>query len=353
MAKLIHIITTSRKATGIMEKRTPDLSALPITLADIQQARERIAPHFPPSQIRHFPDLGDQVYLKLECLNPTGSFKIRGALNAMLSLGAESRERGVVTASSGNHAQGIAYAAHLLGVKARIYMPSTAPQKKSDGVRKYGIEPILFGARYDDAEAEALRVAREEQITYVSPYNNRAVAAGQGTIGLEILDALPDVERVIVPVGGGGLISGIAVAIKSLRPDVQIIGANAEESPEMFNIFYGENRPCRGDILADALPGAIEPDSITIPITRALVYQIALVDENETQRAVRWMSKQHGIIVEGGGAVGIAVCRYAEYFMLPRGLKTAIVVSGGNIDADRLKYVLERDAQTSADWWTG
>lgn len=311
---------------------------LPVTLADIVNAHQRIAPYLPPTPLEAAPDLANNTYLKLENANKTHSFKIRGALNAFLSLDDSARERGIVAASSGNHAQGVAYAAHLVGAKAQILMPKHTPQKKVKGVQRYGAEAILFGDNYDEAEAEGLRRAREEGLTWVSPYNDARVIAGAGTMGIEIVQQLPDVERVVVCVSGGGLIAGVATAVKSLRPDCKVIGVNALSAPAMYNVFYDTDKPEVWDTLAEALSGDIETGSITVPIAQHYVDDIVLVTEEQIAAAMRWMMGVQGWLVEGGGAVGIAAMLHG---VIPdNGKKTAVVVSGGNVDLSTVRQVL-------------
>ncbi|MCA9909104.1 MAG: threonine/serine dehydratase, partial [Anaerolineae bacterium] len=258
-----------------------------ITLSDIALARYRLSTHLTPTPLEPASGLGNHIWLKLENANKTHSFKIRGAINAMLALDNRARGRGIVTASSGNHAQGIACAANLLGMRARIVMARNTAERKVRGVIRWGSEPLLFGEGYTEAEAEALRVRDAIGAIYISPYNDPNVIAGQGTIGLEILDALPDVERVIVPTSGGGLISGVALALKAIKPSVEVIGVNLERSPAMYNAFYGEQLPVYEDSLADALPGEIEQGSITIDIVRERVDGIVLVSEEAVAQAMR------------------------------------------------------------------
>jgi threonine dehydratase len=308
-----------------------------IRLEDVALARYRLAPHLTPTPLEGAPALGEQAWLKLENANKTHSFKVRGALNAMLALPPEARARGIVAASSGNHAQGVAYAAALLGVEARIVMPSGTARRKIAGVVRYGAEAILHGDVYDDAEHEARRLEQTGGLTYISPYNDAHVIAGGGTIGLEIYDVLPDVERVLVPVGGGGLISGIAVALKSLKPSVEVIGVNAAASPDMFNLIYGANHPLSHHTLADALPGEIEAGSITLDMTRRYVDRIVMVSEAAIAEAMRWMLSEQGWLAEGGGVVGIAALQSG---VVPADRRTAIVVSGGNVDADVIAGIL-------------
>jgi threonine dehydratase len=309
-----------------------------ITLGDIIRAQHRLKSLLPPTPLEASPDLGENIYLKLENANKTHSFKIRGALNAVLSLDEAARQKGIIAASSGNHAQAVAYASHLTGTKAQILMPKHTPDKKVNGVKRYGAEAILFGETYDEAEAEGLRRGRDDGLTWVSPYNDPYVIAGAGTVGAEIIEQLPDVERVVVCVSGGGLIAGVATAVKELKPDVEVIGVNAESAPAMYNVFYNSDKPQVWETLAEALSGEIEQGSITIPISQKYVDDIALVSEAQITNAIRWMIDIQGWIVEGGGSVGVASLLHD---VLPRdGRVTAVVISGGNIDGTTLRTVL-------------
>lgn len=309
-----------------------------VTLADIRAARERIAPHLPPTPLERAPELGANAWLKLENANRTHSFKIRGALNAALALDDAARTRGLVTASSGNHAQGLAYAASLIDTPARIFMPQGTPARKVNGVRAHGGEAVIYGATYDDAEAEARRIERDDGRTFVSAYNDPFVVAGQGTIGLEILDQLPDVARVLVCVSGGGLIGGVAAALKALKPTVEVIGVGAEVTPALYNLFHGTGYPLHYHTLAEALLGDVEAGSITIELARAHVDDIVSVSEAAIADAMRWCVYHAGWVVEGGGAVGVAAVRAGVVPLDER--PTVIVVSGGNVDPDTLRRVL-------------
>ncbi|MCY4020103.1 MAG: threonine/serine dehydratase [Chloroflexi bacterium] len=309
----------------------------PVTLGDILRARQRLGAHLPPTPLEAAPKLGEKAWLKLENANKTHSFKIRGALNAILTLDQAARDKGIIAASSGNHAGALAYAAHLAGASAQILMPANTPGKKIDNVRQYGAEAVLYGDNYDEAEAEALRRVADGR-TWISPYNDRQVIAGAGTIGLEILEQLPNVERVIVPVSGGGLIAGVATAVKGLKPDIKVIGVNAESAPAMYNLFYGSNKPQIWETLAEALSGDIEAGSITVPISRRLVDDVALVSERQIAAAMRYLIETQGWVVEGGGSVGVAALLHD---ILPRDRAvTAVLVSGGNVDGDVLRRVL-------------
>jgi threonine dehydratase len=256
----------------------------------------------------------------------------------MLALDDDSRARGIVTASSGNHAQGVAYAAHLVGARARILMPVHTPRRKVAGVQRYGAEAVLFGDNYDATEAEGRRVERDEGLTFVSPYNDPQVVAGQGTIGLEILDELPQVERVLVPASGAGLISGVALAVKSLRPSVEVIGVNAESAPALYNLFYATSRPQVWETLAEALSGEIEAGSITLDLSRRYVDRVVCVSEQAIAQAMRWMIEEQGWVAEGGGVVGVAA--FLSGVVPSDSRPTAIVISGGNVDGDTVRRVL-------------
>lgn len=309
-----------------------------VTLDDILQARERLAPHLAPTLLEPALGLGRRVWLKLENTNRTHSFKIRGALNALLALDEHARARGILAASSGNHAQALACAAQLVGAQACIVMPRHTPRRKVAGVRRYGSEAVLFGDTYDEAEVEARRRERAEGMTYVSPYNDPLVIAGAGTIGLELLDALPEMERVLVCAGGGGLVSGIATALKALRPSVEVIAVCAEAAPALYNAFNGTQYPQIWDTLAEALSGEIESDSITIDITRRLVDRVVLAPEPAIADAMRWMLDDQGWLVEGGGAVAVAALRCG---VVPDdGRSTVAVVSGANVDPETIRRVI-------------
>lgn len=311
-----------------------------LTLDDIRAAQERTAPHLHPTPLEPAPALGTNVYLKLENLNLTRSFKIRGALNAALALDDAARAQGLVAASSGNHAQGLAYAAQLVGAPAKIYMPQGTPARKVNGVQRYGAEAVVFSGTYDDAEAEARRVQQHEHRTFVSAYNDPWVVAGQGTIGLEIVAQLPDVARVLVCVSGGGLIAGIATAVKALKPGVEVIGVGAAVAPALYNRFHGTALPLQDVSLAEALLGDVEAGSITVDMVKAHVDDIVSVTEDAIAEAMRWCVFHAGWVVEGGGAVCVAAVRGGVVPLDDR--PTVLLVSGGNVDAETLERVLCR-----------
>ena len=308
-----------------------------VSLGDIIRAGQRLSPHLPPTPLEAAPELGEKIWLKLENANKTHSFKIRGALNAILSLQPEEREAGIIAASSGNHAGAVAYAAKLTGARAQILMPKGTPKKKVANVRRYGAEAVLFGDTYDEAEAEALRRA-EKGGTWISPYNDARVIAGAGAIGVEIVDQLPAVERALVPVSGGGLIAGVAIALKSLNPAIEVIGVNARSAPAMYNAFRDAKLPQVRDTLAEALSGEIEAGSMTVPICRRYLDDVVLVSEAQMAEAMRFMLGAQGWVVEGGGAVAVAALM--SELVARDGKETAVVVSGGNVDLAALRRVL-------------
>jgi len=307
------------------------------TFADVERARERLRPYLPATPLEEAVGAAG-LWLKLENANRTHSFKCRGALNAMLLLDDAARARGVVAVSSGNHAQGVAWAARMLGIQSRIVMPEGVSRRKLAGVRRLGAEAILFGDTYEDAEREARRLCLELSATWLSPYNDAHVVAGAGTVGLEILEQLPHTARIIVPVGGGGLIAGIGLAAKHARPDIEIVGVNALASPDMYNEFYQLELPLGHDTLADALPGAIEAGSITRDLASQVVDRIVLVSEEDIRRAMQAMIFEQGWIAEGGGVVGLAA---VENGSVELDRPTVAVITGGNVDADVLRDVMD------------
>jgi threonine dehydratase len=306
--------------------------------ADLLLARRRISGYLRPTPLEPAPALGANTWLKLECANRTRSFKCRGALNAMLALDPAARAKGILAASSGNHAQGVALAAHLVGAEATILMPAHTPRRKVDGVRAWGAEALLLGDTYDEAEAAARQMERTTGKSFISAYNDPQVIAGAGTVGLEILDDLTGIQRVIVPVSGGGLISGIGLAMKAANPSIEVIGACSVSTPALYNWIHGASHPQVWETLAEALSGEIESGSITLAISQQVVDRVVLVTEDAIAGAIRWLALEAGWIAEGGGAVGVAALRSG---LIPADDKrTVVVVSGGNIDGETLQKVL-------------
>ena len=297
-------------------------------------ARARIAPF-----VRHTPlefSRGLGAYLKLENLQRTGSFKLRGALNRVLTLSDEEKQRGVVAASAGNHAQGVALGCAQVGASALIVMPEATPRTKIKATQSYGVEIKLFGVNYDDAESEARRIERETGRVFVSPYNDPLVIAGQGTIALEILQDLPDVGQVIVPVGGGGLISGVGAALKTINPAIRVLGATSRATPAMYNHVKGLHLPQQPTI-AEGLAGEVEPGALTLDIVPQVADDILLVEEQDIRASIAWLVEVHHLIAEGSGAVGIAALRRWPELAHSQ---TAVIVSGGNLDIEELRRVI-------------
>ena len=305
------------------------------TLQDIWAARARIAPF-----ARHTPldfSRGLGAYVKLENLQRTGSFKLRGALNRVLSLSNQEKLRGVVAASAGNHAQGVAFGCAQVGVSALVVMPEPTPHTKVQATQSYGVGIRLFGATYDDAEAEARRIERESGRVFISPYNDPLVIAGQGTIALEILQDLPDVAQVLVPVGSGGLISGVGTALKAINPAIRVIGVTSRATPAIYNHVKGDHLP-QLPTIAEGLAGQVEPGALTLDIVPQVVDDVLLVEEEDIRASIAWLVEVHHLIAEGSGAVGMAALR--RWPELADAGRTAVIVSGGNLDIEELRRVI-------------
>jgi threonine dehydratase len=315
-----------------------------ITLEDVEAARKAIKSLIKRTPLKHSQFLsnfcGGEIYLKLENLQVTGSFKVRGAINKLLSLDAKETERGIITASAGNHALAVAFAAEKLGIHAKIILPINASKVKIDKIKKYNVELVLHGKIYDEAEREAIELAKKDGLTYISPYNDKWIIAGQGTVGLEILQDLPNIDTVIVPVGGGGLISGIGVAVKGVKPSVKVLGVQSEASPVMYEslkagrIIDVEMR----ESIADGLFGGIEKGSITFEIIQRYVDDLILVKEETIRKAISLLWDKEQQVVEGSGAAAIAPI--LEKPNLFKGKTVAVVISGGNIEEQLFQEIL-------------
>ncbi len=290
----------------------------------------------------HFSEkLGVPLYFKCENLQRTGSFKIRGALNFMTSQPRENLTRGVITASAGNHAQGVAFSADLLGVKATIYMPESTPPQKVFATRDYGAEVVLTGMNFDEAYAAAVKAGKESGALFVHPFDDMLVMAGQGTIGLELLQELPDLANILIPIGGGGLISGIASAIKETHPHVRIIGVEAAAAPSMH--FSLKKERVMETPLAFSLADGIAVKRVgkkTFPIVRELVDEVLLVEEEEIAQAIVALLERTKLLVEGAGAVTLAALSNGRAGRISG--KTVCLLSGGNIDVRTIAIVVER-----------
>lgn len=308
-----------------------------INLRDVYRARTRIGDLIRTTPLEPASALGSRVWLKLENLQRTRSFKLRGAANAMAALDPARRARGVIAASAGNHAQGLAAAGQALGVRVLTVMPENTPALKVRRTKERGARVLLFGSTYDAAEAHARHLEKKQGFTFVSPYNDADVVAGQATIGLEILADLPGVAQVIVPVSGGGLVAGVGLAVKAVNPAIDVIGVQSVATPAMYNYVKATTHP-QAETLADGLAGDIEAGSITFDLVPQAMDDIVLVTEGEIENAIRWLLREHGQVVEGAGAVGVAAA-LGRRIALDRG-PTAIVVSGGNIDYEVLQRLV-------------
>lgn len=307
-----------------------------VELADIEVARSAIAATVRRTPVNRSPSLSDllgcPVHLKLEHTQITGSFKLRGATNAVASLPDDAKRRGVVAVSTGNHGRGLAYAAKAAGVRCMISMSRLVPQAKIDGIIAQGAEVRIIGSSQDEAQEDVARLVRDEGMAMVPPFDHRAVIAGQGTLGLELLEQVPDVATVMVPLSGGGLISGVAAALKAMRPDVRIIGISMERGPAMHECLKA-GRPVLVEelaTLADSLGGGIGlGNQLTFAMTRDLVDDVVLVSEAEIAAGIRHIYWQERQIVEGAGAVGVAALLSHKIESVG---PVAAILSGGNID---------------------
>ncbi|MBO0741121.1 MAG: threonine ammonia-lyase [Hyphomicrobiaceae bacterium] len=315
-----------------------------VTLGDVEAARVRLTGALIDTDCnwsRTLSDiLGCKVWLKFENQQFTASFKERGALNRLALLEPAEKERGVIAMSAGNHAQGVAYHAHRLAIPATIVMPVNTPTVKVVNTRRHGAEVVLTGETVEEAAAFAHAHGRERGLTFIHPYDDPSVIAGQGTLALEMLGVAPEIDTLVVPVGGGGLISGMAVAATALKPGIRLIGVEAELYPSMYNAINGTHLPMRGDTLADGI-AVKAPGRITQGIVRELVEDIVLVSEQEIERAVSLLINIEKTVVEGAGAAGLAaVLKQPERF---KGRTIGLVLCGGNIDTRLLASVLARE----------
>ena len=281
------------------------------------------------------------IYLKTENLQITGSLKVRGAYYKISQLSAEEKERGVIACSAGNHAQGVALAAQKAGIKSLICLPDGAPISKVEATKSYGAEVCMVKGVYDDAYNRALELKEEMGYTFIHPFDDEQVIAGQGTIGLEILDQISDVDAVIVPVGGGGLISGVAFAIKSLNPDIKVYGVQAEGASSMVNSVHDHQIEKLESVktIADGI-AVKEPGKLTFELCEKYVDELVTVTEDEISTAILTLIEQHKLIAEGAGAVSVAAALFNKVPV--KGKKVVCVVSGGNIDVTILSRVIKR-----------
>ncbi len=316
-----------------------------ISLADVVAARERVRGSIYYSPCPHSQMLsaltGQQVYLKLENLQMTGSFKERGALNRIATLTPEQAARGVVAASAGNHAQGVAYHATKRGIRALIVMPLATPLVKVTATRGYGADVVLHGANYDEACEEATRLCAAEGMTFIHPFDDAVVMAGQGTIGLEVLEQVPRLEAVVVPIGGGGLIGGIACAIKESRAEIRVIGVQTSRLPSMVAArLVGHPVTVEpATTIADGIAVRRAGD-VTLPVVERYVDEIVTVDEDEIASAILVLLEREKTLAEGAGAAALAALLQKKTSL--NGAHTAVMVGGGNIDVTLLSRIIER-----------
>lgn len=316
-----------------------------LTMEKIYLARDRlvgIARRTPLDYSTTFSKVtGNAVYLKLENMQKTGSFKIRGAYNKVMNLGKADRDLGVIAASAGNHAQGVAYAAAMAGIPCTVVMPAGAPISKVMATQGYGAEVILAGGGYDEAYQLARKLQSKGGAVFVHGFNDPDVIAGQATIALELLEELPDVEAVLVPVGGGGLLAGIAFALKEIKPSVRVIGVQAEGAPAMYcSYIEGRLQKVKGaGTFADGI-AVRKPGDITFALIKHYVDEFVTVDDEEIASAILMLLERSKIVVEGAGAVGLAALIHNKTTL--ENVKTAVILSGGNIDVNILSIIIER-----------
>jgi threonine dehydratase len=314
-----------------------------LTLAEVEAAAQRLRGEVVDTPCLHSRTLsaiaGCEVALKFENHQFTASFKERGALNKMAQLSAAERDSGVLAVSAGNHAQGVAYHAQRMGVPATIVMPRFAPAVKVENTRRFGATVVLEGDTFDDARARGLALAEERGLTVVHPYDDLAVAAGQGTIALEMLAAQPQLDTLVVAIGGGGLISGMATAAKALRPGLQVIGVQTERFPAVWNAVHGERRESGQATIADGI-AVKSPGALTLPLIRERVDDVLLVGEDDIEQAILMLLEIEKTVVEGAGAVGLAaLLKHSERFA---GRRVGLVLSGGNIEPLVLAEIVQR-----------
>ena len=314
-----------------------------IQLTDIEAAAARLQGHLlrmPCVASRTLSDItGAQVFLKFENLQFTASFKERGACNKLAQLTLEERQRGVIAMSAGNHAQGVAYHAQRLGLRAVIVMPRFTPGVKVERTRGFGAEIVLHGDTLDEARTHALMLAAQQQLVFVHPYDDADIVAGQGTVGLEMLQDVPDLDTLVVAVGGGGLIAGMATAAKALKPEIEVIGVQTTRFPAMFNVFKGTELAQGSSSIAEGISVGT-PGQITQAIIKRLVNDMVLVDEGDIEQAIVMLLEVEKTLVEGAGAAGLAaLLKYPERF---QGKRVGLVLCGGNIDPLLLAAIIER-----------
>jgi threonine dehydratase len=317
-----------------------------IPLKEIEDAKERIEGVVVNTPFAYAPILSDKVgakiYLKKENLQLTGAFKLRGAYNMIASLSKEQLDCGVIAASAGNHAQGVAYSAKIFGTKAVIVMPEATPLLKVENTRALGADVVLYGENYDEAYGYAIKKAKEDGMTFVHPYADDKVIAGQGTIALEILQSCKEIDYVVVSIGGGGLIAGVASAIKQIDPNIKVIGVVASGAPAMYNSFKAK-KPIDSTTVRTIADGIAVRDinEKNFNLVLELVDEVVEVDDEEIASAVLFLLERQKLVVEGGGAAGVAAILHKK-FEFEKDAKIATILSGGNIDVSMLSLIIEK-----------
>ncbi|AKA68334.1 threonine ammonia-lyase [Clostridium scatologenes] len=312
-----------------------------LTLGDVKEARERIKDICVNTKLIYSSEFSresrNEVYIKPENLQITGAFKLRGALNKVGKLTEEQKKRGLIASSAGNHAQGVAYAANKLGIQATIVMPETTPLIKVQATKNYGANVVLKGKVYDEAYEEAKRLEKENGYTFVHPFNDVDVAAGQGTIALEIMEELEDVDVILVPIGGGGLISGISVAAKAINPNVKVIGVQGEKANPM-QISFNTGKLTFADKIDTIADGAAvkQPGDVTFEIVKKYVDDIVTVSDHELMEAVFILLEKHKLVAEATGVMSLAALKRLDF----KGKKVVSLISGGNIDVVTIASML-------------
>jgi len=313
-----------------------------INLSKISSAHKKIQPHVRKTPLEFSHQLseqsGSEVYLKLENWQKTGSFKIRGAVNKMLSLSDEEKQKGIITASAGNHGLGVAHAAQMLGIQGKIVVPENASLAKIKALQSHDLELLKQGRDYDEAEEIAWQIQKREDLTFIHAFSDPEIIAGQGTIALEILEDLPDAQTILVPIGGGGLIAGIAIAAKSIHSKVKVVGVQSEASPAMFNSVQAARcveTPIE-ETIADGLAGRFVAE-FTLELTQKYVDEVVLVSENGIKEAIKLMIENEHMLIEGAAAVGVAAL--LEERIEAHG-KIVVLLTGRNIHSQVLKEIL-------------
>ncbi len=319
-----------------------------LTADDVRAAAARIAGAVVRTPTMHSKTLsaitGAEIYLKFENQQFTAAYKERGALNAMLLLGGAQINRGVIASSAGNHAQGLSYHGTRLGIPVTIVMPKTTPTVKVMQTESVGGTVVLHGESFDEASAHARKLEQELSLTFIHPFDDPHVAAGQGTVALEMLEDVPDLDMLVLPVGGGGLGSGMGTIARAIKPDIGLIGVEAALFPSMYNLLKGESLPVGGDTLAEGI-AVFEPGNFTSKVLAGLLDDFVLVSESDLEGALALLLQIEKTVVEGAGAAGLAAVLAHRHLF--EGRKVGIVLSGGNIDTRLLANVLLRDLARS------